>query len=190
MDSSPKIFYMTRKKWFAFVGTVLGIAMAMAPLGAQKKAEWKSFSNKDFEIRYPEGWKLSEGTEEFAITSAAPKVKGAEAVEITVEKKSSDASTLDEAVKSDASDGRLLQKTELRGPALIESRCGRLYKAVRRSSLQGSGAGGKAGEITTSYYCVNSKGTFELTLRNAQGDPRHRALQQTAKEILGTLKAE
>ena len=171
-------------------GIVFGIAMAMAPLVAQKKADWKSFSNKDFEIRYPEGWKLKEGAADFAITSAAPKLRGAEAVEITVQKKSADASTLDEAVKDDAGEGRLLQKTELRGPALIESRCGRLYKAVRRSSLQGSGAGGKAGEIYTSYYCVNSKGTFELTLRNAQGDPRHRALQQMAKEILGTLKAE
>ena len=176
---------MTKKRCFALIGIVFGTAMAIVPVVAQKKADWKSFSNKDFEIRYPEGWKLKEGAADFDITSAAPKVRGAEAVEITVQKKSSDPSTLDEAVKDDAGDGRLLQKTELRGPALIESRCGRLYKAVRRAP-----AGGKAGEIYTSYYCVNSKGTFELTLRNAQGDPRHRALQQMAKEILGTLKAE
>ena len=176
---------MNRRRLLALLAISFAVALAMLPLAAQTKADWSSFTNQDFEIWYPEGWKLKEGTSDFAITSALSKVKGAGAVEITVRKKSSDASTLDEAVKDNASDRRLLQKTELRGPALIESRCGRLYKAVRRSS-----AGGKAGEIFTSYYCVNHKGTFELTLQNEQGDPRHRALQQTAREILGTLRPE
>jgi hypothetical protein len=175
---------MIRKLHFTFIIVAFGIAVALLPLVAQKKADWSSFTNQDFEIRYPEGWKLKDGTE-FSISSPAPKIKGAEEVEITVRKKSSEKNTLDDAVKSDAGDGRLLQKTELRGPALIESRCGRLYKAVRRAP-----AGGKSGEIHTSYYCVNSKGTFELTLSNAQGDPRHRALQQTAREMLATLKPQ
>ena len=175
---------MINKKYFAIISAGVGVVLGLLPLVAQKKADWSSFTNQDFEIRYPEGWKLKEGTD-FSISSPAPKIKGAEAVEITVRKKSSDKNTLDDAVKSDADEGRLLQKTELRGPALIESRCGRLYKAVRRAPV-----GGKAGEIYTSYYCVNSKGTFELTLSNAQGDPRHRALQQTAREMLATLKPQ
>src|SRR5690242_16210807 len=126
---------MIRKRLPILLAAGFALALAMAPLVAQKKADWSSFTNQDFEIRYPEGWKLKDGTD-FSISSAAPKVRGAEAVEITVRKKSSDKNTLDEAVKGDADEGRLLQKTELRGPALIESRCGRLYKAVRRASLQ------------------------------------------------------
>jgi hypothetical protein len=180
---------MISKRLLMLMAATFAVAWAMLPLRAQKNADWSSFANQDFEIRYPEGWKLKEGTD-FSISSPAPKLKGAEAVEISVRKKSSDKNTLDEAVKSDAGEGRLLQKTELRGPALIESRCGRLYKAVRRASEQDGGAAGKSGEIYTSYYCVNSKGTFELTLRNAQGDPRHRALQQTAREMLATLRPQ
>jgi hypothetical protein len=177
---------MTIKRNLTVIAVAFGIVALMLPLRAQKKAEWKTFSNQEFEIRYPEAWSLDEGEKEFAITSAAAAVRGKSTdAEIRVQKRSADASTLDEAVGWDNGAGRLLQKTELRGPALIQSHCGRLYKAVRRAA-----AGAKSGEIHTSYYCVKSKGTFELTLSNAQGDPRHRALQQTALEILSTLKAQ